>query len=122
MAVVCAGCGSSSGPGIVFDPCTELTITAPTATTDELAAIDAAIVMWQGHGVDSLVRIADVADLTVAFRAANPESFGYYDNTSATIYLNSVLPDDQLGIVVAHELGHAFALVHVFRPTCARRS
>jgi hypothetical protein len=89
---------------------------------DVLTSIDEAIALWHGHGIDSLVRVTDdpSPELVLALQHGNPLSFGYYDYTAAKIELNDILPASEARtIVIAHELGHAFGLVHVAPETRA---
>jgi hypothetical protein len=65
--------------------------------------------MWTAVGVTTLVRAPD-PEITVAFDAAAPAEFGLYLDGIA--YINEALDPDQTAIVIAHELGHAFGLVH----------
>jgi Zn-dependent peptidase ImmA (M78 family) len=44
---------------------------------------------------------------------AAPGVFGFYDDVDVKLEISDALSDDQRAIVIAHELGHAFGLVHV---------
>jgi uncharacterized protein DUF955 len=112
--VVCVGCGTgSTGPTLTFDPCDPTTITAPAATSDQLASIDAAIAMWHMRGVAGLAR-GGATQVAVEFREASDAIYGFYDDTTATVYVNTRVVDaDRRAITIAHELGHALGLVHI---------
>ncbi|MDB4955358.1 MAG: hypothetical protein JWO36_2927 [Myxococcales bacterium] len=52
--------------------------------------------------------------LGIAFRSAPVVDMGFYDDTTGTIFVNLDLVDPrQRTITIAHELGHAFGLLHV---------
>ena len=121
IAFSLAACtGSAAGPAITFDPCEPTTLAAPGATADELAGIDQALALWRAHGVSTLA-LADGAPLTVVFRSGAPAIYGFYDDTTATITINTELTDPaQRAVTIAHELGHALGLVHV--PPATRAS
>lgn len=112
--VACVGCGTgSTGPTLTFDPCDPTAITAHDATTDQLASIDLAIGMWRMRGVAGLAR-SDATQVAVEFREASDAIYGFYDDTTATVYINTrVVDPDRRAITIAHELGHALGLVHV---------
>lgn len=103
------GCGSQ-GPqsaARVFDPC-QLAVASQGATDDQRASISDAIAMWQTHVDPSAPAVA------VEFRSASSVVFGLYDDTSGTIFINLDLVDrSQRTITIAHELGHAFGLLHI---------
>lgn len=44
---------------------------------------------------------------------AAPGVFGFYDDVDVKLEISDALTDEQRAIVIAHELGHAFGLVHV---------
>ena len=97
----------------MFDACAPLAVAAPEATAEQLASIDDAIAMWNGDGVAGLSR-ADTGAITIEFRDAADAFHGFYDAPNATVYINVRLTDSgERAIVVAHELGHAYALVHI---------
>lgn len=114
LLLVVAGCGSQpSTAAITFDPCTQTLIASPTANAEQQASIDDAIAMWRARGVTGLER-GDIPAVTVAFRDAADVVHGFYDDTNATVYVNVRLQDRaQRAITIAHELGHAFGLVHI---------
>ena len=115
---VVAACGTeSSEPGRIFDPCAPTVIAAPHATASELGSLEAAIDMWRVHGATGLVR-GDAPQLALEFRDAAASIYGYYDDTSATVYINTRLDDPAArAIAIAHELGHALALIHIDEST-----
>jgi hypothetical protein len=119
--VLLAACGAqSAGDSLTFDPCASTVVSAPGATAEQLASIDDAIAMWRADGVTGLTR-GEAAALTVDFRDAASSIYGFYDVTTATLYVNTRLVDPgQRAITIAHELGHALGLVHV--PADARIS
>lgn len=116
---VLAGCASQppgapepAGDALVFDPCSPVAVAAPGASDDQLASIDSGLALWRAQGT-GLVR-GDPPEITIAFRDAAAAIYGFYDDTTATVYVNIHLADDaQRAITVAHELGHALGLVHI---------
>ena len=113
------GCASQNAPAVTFDPCQQTIITAAGANDDQLASIDDAVEMWQSEGI--AVTRGDSGQVAIAFRTGAEAMYGFYDDTTATILINVDLTDrGQRAITVAHELGHAFALVHV--PASVRAS
>jgi hypothetical protein len=101
---------------MTFDSCAPLTVGTTAATDEQNASIDDAIAMWKARGVTGLSRdtTAGAAPVEIVFRDAGPADYGMYDDTTATIYVNVRVTDrTERAITVAHEIGHAFALVHV---------
>lgn len=88
-------------------------IAAPAVTADQRASIDDAIGLWSSAGI-STFSVGDAPQVTVQFKSAADVFYGYYDDTTATVYVNTQVSDaGQRAIVVAHELGHALGLVHI---------
>ncbi len=108
------GCSSPpQGTPITFDPCEPVAVASPAASADQLASIDDAIALWRADGVTGVTR-ADAAQLAIVFRDAPDALYGYYDAPTATIYVNTRVTDPgERAVTIAHELGHAFALVHI---------
>jgi hypothetical protein len=117
VALTCIGCASQPvTTGIAFDSCTPHVVGAPNATAEQSASVDDAIAMWNARGVVGLSRDAAAAgdSIRIVFRDAGPADYGAYDDTTGTIFVNVEVTDrTERAITVAHELGHAFALVHV---------
>jgi hypothetical protein len=121
VAFVLAGCGSGpSGPALTFDPCQPVVIAAPSVTADQRTGITDAIALWSAAGVTTL-SMGDAPQVTIEYKAGASIEYGFYDDTTATVYVNTEVTDAALrAIVVAHELGHALGLVHV--PAATRLS
>ena len=116
MGVLVAACTSSSGDGLgpTYDACTPLRVVAPSADAAQQAAIDQAIAAWRAVGLTAPDRNATGADsVSVVFEPGSPASYGFYDGAGDQILINDDLGADASPLVIAHELGHAFGLVHV---------
>lgn len=111
MLLVIGGCAAPAGPAITFDPCEPTTVAAPGATGDQLASLDDALAMWRAEGA-TLSR-GDAGPVSIVFRDGASALYGLYDDATATVYINRDLAGSQRTITIAHELGHALALVHV---------
>lgn len=125
LACALAGCGGpdpavGTAASLRFDPCAEVVLVAD----DDLAASAMAGV---AAGLESWNRAAG-AHLTVArpsaisgsvptvpihFEAAGAPFHGLYDPARGQIFINTDLAGRGLSVAVAHEVGHAFGLVHV---------
>jgi hypothetical protein len=121
VACVVAACGSGpAGPALTFDPCQPVAIAAPSVTAEQQASIADAMALWSAAGVTTLA-MSDSPELTIEFKSGAAVEYGFYDATTATVYVNTEVTDPaQRAIVLAHELGHALALVHV--PAATRLS
>ncbi len=113
----CAGCTSTADTTIdlVFDPC-GATIVARDATDDELVAIEDAIGLWNEAAALGLSRVDEQAGgaIEIRFEPAAAVFFGLYDDEGGVVWINRSIADrNVLGITIAHEVGHAFGLVHV---------
>lgn len=101
---------------LVFDPCVAR-VAASDATADELASIDRALSLWNEAAGLALARGRLPASDTVVeihFRPSLPAFFGVYDDEVGEIVVNRNIEDPgQRTLTIAHELGHAFGLVHV---------
>ena len=110
-----AACGSTpaEGPALTFDPCEVTTIEVVNGSAAQAASVDDAIAMWRDRGIVDLVR-GEPAQLSIEFRDAGAAFYGFYDDTTARVFVNTSLVDDeQRAVTIAHELGHAIGLLHV---------
>lgn len=111
--VACSGGGDVS-IDVTYDVCTPITIFSPAATASQMKGIEDAFSLWRSHGVNTLERGSEGSMIEVRFEAAAGAFFGLYDDENSVIYINSAITDpEKLKIVIAHELGHSFGLVHV---------
>ena len=125
-AAACAACGDpqASGGAGAHDACAPLTITTAAATPAEQAGIDGALALWRDHGVSAFDAAPGPmpaapgalpgAAIDIQFADAAAAFHGVYDPTADRVLINRDLTDPAtVAIVVAHELGHVFGLVHV---------
>jgi hypothetical protein len=101
----------------VFDPCQPV-VAAPDAmaTPAERASVEQAIQIWR-HAAALEVTL-DAAphapSIPIHFQAAAGAFHGLYDDHAGEIFVNQDLMDPNArAITIAHELGHAFGLLHV---------
>jgi peptidase M48-like protein len=119
-----AACSDPTVSAIAHDPCAPIAI-RPSAPTDvERTGITDALALWRGRGVTALAMV-DVAPappsgatITVRFEDAGATFHGIYDPASASVLINRDLTRAAadraaLAVVIAHELGHVFGLVHI---------
>ncbi|HET9991529.1 MAG TPA: hypothetical protein VFQ65_23530 [Kofleriaceae bacterium] len=99
----------------VVDACAPIALTSSQigATGAELASIARASLLWTDVGVTGPGAPNATASVAVAFVPSTPGVYGFYDDVDLTLEISNALSDDQRAIVIAHELGHAFGLVHV---------
>jgi hypothetical protein len=112
VAIAMIGCGSQ-GAAITFDPCAPVRVSGADGVAD-------AIAMWRARGIAPFA-IGEPADVRIEVASGAPAIYGFYDDTTATVYVNATLTDPHArAVMIAHELGHALGLPHV--PPEARAS
>ena len=125
------GCGagnglSSDGPDVAFDACAPLPLITDAGLTDAQAAgIAAAMPLWNDRAGTHLMMAGDPAasgpaafgpgtpGLPIHFQNAGAPFHGLYDAPSGQVFINTDLSGAPLAITIAHEIGHAFGLVHI---------
>ncbi|HMF43853.1 MAG TPA: hypothetical protein VKQ32_24430 [Polyangia bacterium] len=118
---VLAGCGAAggpdeSGPPVTFDACAPLQVVADPAISDvEAGGITAGIAFWNTRAGTRLTLGGDptLPGLPLHFQAAAPPFHGLYDAPSGQVFINTDLSGEALAVTIAHEIGHAFGLVHI---------
>jgi Zn-dependent protease with chaperone function len=111
---------------IRFDPCQLLVLEPPAdANPGQRQALRDAVALWQAVGVQRVAvadaRLRSGQRLSVDFRKAAANFFGYYDGQRGRIAVNASLTDATArAVTLAHEVGHAWGLPHV--PPTTRRS
>lgn len=105
----------------VFDPCAPLIVDVDAdSTAAEAASVAAGAAMWRA-AVAARVDVAsadnvdvDAPRVPVRFDPAGAAFHGYYDDVDGVVFINDAINDDDVrAVTVAHELGHAFGLLHV---------
>ena len=113
LLVACGG-AQDSGTPIERDPCAPLGIAMTAPSEIQAHGVADAIALWRAQGLTGFDRAGDTTTIELRFEQAAPAFHGYYDPSSGVVYINLDVVDPQpLAIVIAHELGHAFGLVHV---------
>jgi hypothetical protein len=125
-----AGCGGTSPApvdAVRFDPCQPLTIVVGTGgTADRDLGVRTAADLWnQAAGAHLAVVDAataappvDASDaaaptLPLSFQTAADLSHGFFDPVRGQVLINNDLVARPLTVTIAHEVGHAFGLLHV---------
>jgi hypothetical protein len=113
---------AADGPTVTFDPCQPLGLTPDTdASMPQRTGIAAGMALWTAVMPVQLrltdetgtMPAIDLPAVPVHFQAAASNFHGFYDPAVAQIFINRELGGASLAIAVAHEVGHAFGLVHV---------
>ncbi len=115
---VAAGCSNSSREGFLhtFDPCAAA-VAPETAAADELDAVSAGIALWNGAAKLQLALDGDAPPewprIPLRFQDAAGGFHGLYDDEHVIVFINRRLDPAYRPVVIAHELGHTFGLVHI---------
>jgi hypothetical protein len=123
LFVVVVACSCSPGAAdttidTVFDPCAPVGVEAGELTRDQRASVNRALTMWNETARTSLTIAADddvdLPTIPVHFQKAAAAFHGVYDDEAGVVYVNDAIDNDhQRAVTVAHELGHAFGLLHI---------
>jgi hypothetical protein len=116
LAGACGGGGAQTGDDVAFDACAPVALVLDADITDAQAAgVAAAIALWNERATTRLTLAGDqgASGLPVHFQTAAPNFHGLYDGPTGQVFINNDLSGPPLAITIAHEIGHAFALVHV---------
>lgn len=117
LVALCA-CSGASQAGFLqtFDPCNQA-VRADGASAAQLATASAALKLWNDAAGTDLALDADAPRwfprVSLVFDDNAGPFRGFYDDAHATVYVNAMLDPAAQPIVLAHELGHTFGLVHV---------
>jgi len=121
IGLVCLGlvpaCSSSDEVDTVYNPCAPLTIAlGPDATAAEVNGVEGAILLWSDVlpvqiTIGSGERAADV--LPIHFESDVPYRAMYWDSIGVISVSRDRLEPAEYPLAIAHEMGHAFGLLHV---------
>jgi hypothetical protein len=121
------GCAEQVDGGpilLTFDPCQPVDVVPdPAATPAQRQAIAGGIALWNDlaatrlrlmGGVDGTEAPAAGAPvIPLHYQGAAAAFHGFYDDKRGEIFINLGLVDHPREITIAHEIGHAFGLLHV---------
>jgi hypothetical protein len=117
VAATGCGAGSEGPPGdiVAFDACATLPLILDAGVSEaQSAGIMAAISLWNDRAGTRLTLSGDqgTPGLPIHFEAAAALFHGLYE-PSGQVFINTDLSGAPLVVTIAHEIGHAFGLVHV---------
>lgn len=113
------GCASGDPdfvPTVTYAPCGASVAVDVGASQDQIRSVDAALALWNETAGFGLARIEtpDPRAVPLRFETAAPLFRGLYDDDQGIVYINAQLADPHRRMItIAHELGHAFGLLHV---------
>jgi hypothetical protein len=122
LAIGCGGGSalSNDGPDVAFDACAPLPLITDVGLSEAQAAgIAAAIPLWNDRAGTHLMMAVDhqtapgTPGLPIHFQDAGAPFHGLYDAPSGQVFINTDLAGAPLAVTIAHEIGHAFGLVHI---------
>lgn len=116
----CTGGSADQTIDLVFDPCDRLTIATTGEVTDgQLDSVGDAIAMWNTIAgtrleLSSGPEASETPIVWLRFDDAAPAFHGVYIDETGEIIINRALGDrHERAVTVAHELGHAFGVLHI---------
>jgi len=121
LATACTAAPDDTALALTFDPCGAVLIEpAADVTASEGASIDDALALWNAELAVTASRTTSAVIrptppvLAVRFEDAAPVFHGIYLDDIGEVVINRGIMDPGIrAVVVAHELGHAFGLLHV---------
>jgi len=124
LAALAACRGADPASYSARDPCAALAVAVVMPTSLERDAIGDALALWRDHGVAAFDAALDgtagappvpaAPTIAIEFDAAAAAFHGVYDPAADRVLINRAIDDRAtLAIVIAHELGHVFGLVHI---------
>lgn len=116
-ALALSACATNQDVETTFDPCSPLAIAVDSPHADDVAAVTSALEAWgRVLPVQATATAGAPAsgELTVRFLDGEQPVRGiYWDAIGVVEISRDMLEPRAYPIAVAHELGHAFGLVHV---------
>jgi hypothetical protein len=102
---------------IVFDPCASLGLIVDGEASDaERAGVEVAVEMWNASAGTHLTTTPapDAPRIPIRFEDGAAVFYGIYLDEEGAVVINHALTDERgRAITIAHEVGHAFGLIHV---------
>lgn len=116
--VLAAGCTSQpEEPETVYDPCSPLTLSlSSSATAAERRGVEEAIAAWDARlPVQMVIGDGEQSSSVLPIHFVDASAFRavYWDGPGYISIARKRLAESEYGLAVAHEMGHAFGLMHV---------